>query len=298
MKDNIKKYFYRIIQIKKHIVIFNIMIDKIVKKPEINDSIKTIEEIVNNNYSISRYGDGEFKLIDGEDLLFQKYDKSLANRLKEILISNEEKHLVCIPKQIISTDWLNDRAKYFWDNYLSLNRYKLYKLIDNNKVYYDSFITRFYMDYKDKSQSKNILNNLKKIWYKKNVVMVEGEESRLGVGNDLFDECLSIERIICPKKNSYTKYKDILESVRNNVTKDKLILIALGPTATVLAYDLSKLGYTALDIGHVDIEYEWFLKKADRKIDIKNKYVGEVLNGNYSDAISDSRYLKQIISTI
>ena len=137
MKDNIKKCFYRIRGIKKHIVIFNIIMDKIVKKPEINDSIKTIEEIVNNNFSISRYGDGEFKLIYGEDLLFQKYDKNLSDRLKEILISNEEKHLVCIPKQIISTDWLNDRAKYFWDNYLSLNRYKLYKLIDNKKVYYD-----------------------------------------------------------------------------------------------------------------------------------------------------------------
>jgi hypothetical protein len=37
---------------------------------------------------------------------------------------------------------------------------------------------------------------------------------------------------------------------------DKLILIALGPTATVLAYDLAKKGYQAIDIGHLPSCYE------------------------------------------
>lgn len=32
----------------------------------------------------------------------------------------------------------------------------------------------------------------------------------------------------------------------------RLILIALGMTATVLAYDLSKAGFWAIDIGHID----------------------------------------------
>ena len=40
--------------------------------------------------------------------------------------------------------------------------------------------------------------------------------------------------------------------------KDKLFILALGPMATVLAYDLARLGYRALDLGHIDIEYEWF----------------------------------------
>jgi len=30
----------------------------------------------------------------------------------------------------------------------------------------------------------------------------------------------------------------------------------LGPTTTVLAYDLYKNGYQAIDIGHVDLEHE------------------------------------------
>ena len=47
--------------------------------------------------------------------------------------------------------------------------------------------------------------------------------------------------------------------IKQKLSKNKLILIALGPTATVLSYDLYKLGYHVIDIGHADIEYEWFL---------------------------------------
>lgn len=49
------------------------------------------------------------------------------------------------------------------------------------------------------------------------------------------------------------------------VNKAKLVLIALGHTATVLAYDLAEVGYQAIDIGHIDIEYEWFLMRAPKK---------------------------------
>lgn len=35
--------------------------------------------------------------------------------------------------------------------------------------------------------------------------------------------------------------------------------ILLDPTATVLAYDLAVQGFQAVDINHVDVEYEWFL---------------------------------------
>ena len=120
--------------------------------------------------------------------------------------------------------------------------------------------------------------------------------SRLGVGNNLFDNAKSIKRIICPSLNSFKVYNKILKSVKK--LKDKrLILIALGPTATILAFDLSILGYQAIDIGHVDIEYEWFLRKVKRKIQIKNKFVLEVRRTKYHfTKVNDSKYYKQIIS--
>lgn len=45
------------------------------------------------------------------------------------------------------------------------------------------------------------------------------------------------------------------------------------PDCHCLAYDLSKEGYRALDVGHVDTMYEWFLRKATKSIPIEGKIV-------------------------
>ena len=127
------------------------------------------------------------------------------------------------------------------------------------------------MDLADKSKVKEYFEEFKKVWNNKDVVFVEGKMSRLGVGNDLFNNCKSIKRIICPACNAFESYEKIIESCKK-LPKESLFIIALGPTATVLAYDLSKIGYRALDLGHIDIEYEWFLLKATKKIAIKNTY--------------------------
>ena len=57
--------------------------------------------------------------------------------------------------------------------------------------------------------------------------------------------------------------------------KNKLILSILGPTATVLAYDLAKEGYRILDIGQLDVEYGWFLLGTKKKCALKYKEVSE-----------------------
>ena len=95
------------------------------------------------------------------------------------------------------------------------------------------------------------------------------------MGNDLFNNTKSIKRILCPAVNAFNVYQKIINQVKK-IDKSNLILLALGPTSTVLAYDLDKLGYRAIDVGHIDIEYEWFLRNATKKIQINNKYVIEL----------------------
>jgi len=64
----------------------------------------------------------------------------------------------------------------------------------------------------------------------------------MGIGNDLFDGVSSLQRLICPSKNAFSHYTEILEKAKK-LGKDKLVLIALGPTATVLSYDLARAGF-------------------------------------------------------
>ena len=78
-----------------------------------------------------------------------------------------------------------------------------------------------------------------------------------------------------------------------------LVLVALGPTATVIALDLCNKGIQTIDIGHADIEYEWFLCHAQQKISIKNKFVNEAGDDPKDfEQINDPIYNSQIIDKI
>lgn len=298
MKKYLLKIYYSLLNIRDKIVIFynkNIISKK--KPPIVKDTDDTLDKIINDKCSISRFGDGEFSLIYGESLKFQPKNDELTKRLKEILISNKNNHIVCIPNVFTDINWATDKAKSYWNKYLGLNRGKIYRIIDINKEYYDTQVTRLYMDIKDKRKVEDRFKKIKKLWNGRNIVIVEGEKSRLGIGNDLFDNSKSIQRIICPAINAYEKYNEILKEVEKQ-NKSKLILIALGPTATVLAYDLSNSGYQAVDIGHIDIEYEWFLKGVKEKCPVKNKYIGEIDGGSEVEDTSSKKYLDEIIYCI
>ena len=185
----------------------------------------------------------------------------------------------------------------YWNNFYIHYKLKLLKVINKKKKYYSSAITRFFTDFKDRTTIPNYIKAFEKIWNNRDIIIVEGEKSRVGFGNDLFNNTKSIKRIICPAKQAFLVYDKILQSVLKN-SKDNLILISLGPTATVLAYDLSKLGYQAIDLGHCDIQYELFLRNATNNMRILYKLNNEFDAGRYVDELKDLNYESQIIAKI
>ncbi|MEJ8768820.1 SP_1767 family glycosyltransferase [Prevotella sp. HCN-7019] len=271
----------------------------ILRNLKIKSTGETIEYILKNKCSVSRYGDGEFDMIQGGSRGFQDQNIDLAIRLKNILVSDDTlNHIVCIPYTLKCTNHLRDYAYYFWKSYTERNYKRLLPLLNLNKIYYDAMISRFYMDYKDKNECGNVINQLKEIWKDRDVIIVEGCYTISGIGNDLYAGVKSLRRIICPAENSYSKYDEIIEAVRVSATKNDLILICLGMTATVLAYDLANDGYQAIDMGHLDVEYEWYLHKVEKKVKLPNRYVNEVNGGNKVQRCNDPVYLSQIIAEI
>lgn len=217
-----------------------------------------------------------------------------------MLQSNEENLLIGISDSINMNNLnkLTREFRYIFKNFVLRNKFSLLKVLDKNKQYYSANISRFYIYYKDRSHSLEYVKKLKNLWNNRDILIVEGEKTRLGIGNDLFNNTKSIQRILCPINNAFNVYDKIFNEVIKN-DKNKLILISLGPTATVLSYDLSKEGYQAIDIGHVDLEYEWFVRKVKRRTNIKSKYVNGVRNGKRNITnVKDENYYKQIISKI
>ena len=130
------------------------------------------------------------------------------------------------------------------------------------------------------------------------MLIVEGEYSRIGMGNDLMTCARSISRILCPFKNAWDKYEDILSTVLEKADRKALICISLGPCATILAYDLAKAGYQALDIGQIDNEYDWYVRGVKEREDIPGKLVAERPAGQKLEMDEETEYRKQIIARI
>lgn len=239
----------------------------------------TIKEIINNKKSVSRFGDGEYRLLTKEHgIYFQELGDHLAERLNEVLKSELPNHLVCIPASFSRQKNLKRHVKVHWLGFINLKGMAIAAATPRHKTYGDSLISRFYMDYRVKKNVPYKVQLLKQIWDKQDVLFIEGELSRLGVGNDFFSNAKSVQRILCPTKNAFEKYEEILKSAKN-YGEGKLIIAALGPTATVLAHDLARENYWALDLGHIDIEYSWYQQSAISKVPVEGKKSAEISEG-------------------
>lgn len=109
-----------------------------------------------------------------------------------------------------------------------------------------------------------------------------------------WDNARSVQRIVCPPANAWQVYDQILKACLE-LGKDRLFLVSLGSTAKALASDLVEQGYRVIDIGNLDMEYEWFLRKADQKEAIpKHSVIGRRAN----EEAGYQEYLKQICCLI
>ena len=178
-----------------------------------------MNEIIINNKSISRFGDGEFGLIFGYDIGFQKYNEKLSKKLLEVLNSNENNLLIGIniKTNLKEIEKMTDNSKKYYFNWIENNKVNIVEILNISKKYYSSYISRFYLEYKNKNKISDYIKILKKIWEKKNILIIEGQKTRFGVGNNLINNSNSIKRIICPTLNAFNVYDKIInETIKIN----------------------------------------------------------------------------------
>ncbi len=268
--------------------------------PRILPVDETLETIITSSRSICRFGDGEFACISGKlrANFTSRYYERLSIRLREVLLSDRDDVMIAL------ADNYGDLSRYIPSSRREIRSYMTREirndheaLLNEKRQYYNAYVTRPFMFlYDDKDALIAYFERFKRLWDNRDVVMIEGCNTGFGVGNDLLEGCNSIRRIIIPAKDAFEKYEEIYETA---ITLDEscLYLIAAGPVATVLAYDLAVSGRQAVDIGHLDIEYEW-MKKGEYRTPIPNKYVNEVFGGIAPEPIVDDTYERQILKRI
>lgn len=215
----------------------------------------TIDQIVNENYSLARFGDGEYACMTGSmrnktsglnhcNILIQKRLISVFNsELENLLIG-------IIPSPSVPYGDYLVKEKYYWNEYVyTLHYKKILKLLNFFRVYTDSTIFLKPMRINTILQD-DYFNKIKKIWSNREVCFVTSKKGRLDINHSLFDNVKFKHLIDTPYENAFDKYDDIfMECMNQNI--NTLFLLSAGFTATLLAYDLTKKGYQAIDIGHI-----------------------------------------------
>ncbi|QDY41885.1 GT-D fold domain-containing glycosyltransferase [Candidatus Pantoea soli] len=264
---------------------------------------QTIDLLLNNDrLSLARYGDGELEMTLFKNIGFQAFDERLSIRLKEILRRGTRATrpcLICMPDAFRGTANMRFGSALFWFFHKAFFFRHYEHLLKKDYCYGNTSVTRPYHDYKDKQQAVRVFNKFRQLFSDKKILIVEGSGTRLGMGNDLLAGAREIKRITTLNRNAFSVYNDLYSTVLAHARHYDLVLMSLGPTATVLAYDLSQHGIRCIDSGHIDIEYEWMRSAARTKVQVAGKNVNEVgvlLDDDRRD--SDLLYRSQVLQHV
>jgi len=188
--------------------------------------------------SLARYGDGEFHLCHGRSAKAQIANPVLRGRLCDIL-QDPGGCLVGIPNLHSDTP-----KAAFWAPFAQ------HHSLLAQRSYGSSFVTR--PDSAPWIDIPDYWARLSSLWEGQDVTLVRGESAKALQASDLTG-ARTVTVVNCPKRNAFGQYAQILARVGTPARA----LLCLGPTATVLAVDLSHLGVHAIDLGHVAL----FLRK-------------------------------------
>lgn len=184
---------------------------------------------------IARYGDGELNLALGGTCIFQRPNAVLAGELRKILIRPRPNLVVCIPN-------IEAPTKLAWRNYGTPRYVSLY---DQKMIYGSAFISR--PDSAPWIDNESYWERLERLWRGKNVTLVAGTDVSLRPEQI---DAKSLRIIRGPAEDAFSQIDRIDEQIG---TPDGPVLLCLGPTATVLAWRLSRRKVQGLDLGHVGL---------------------------------------------
>ena len=186
--------------------------------------------------SIARYGDGELKMALGRSACAQAADPRLAKILRTILADTSGDCLPCIPNIAVKT-----AKDPFWTQYRAGQYTRLYTA---KGPYGSAFVSR--PDSAPWIDTEDYWASVSELWNDREVVLVRGSGKSLKFGD--LHGAAKVQEILCTPQNAFVYFDELVEMLKG---EKRRVLLCLGPTATALAWELSKTGVHALDLGHV-----------------------------------------------
>jgi len=210
---------------------------------------ETIQLCVEQKKSIIRFGDGEFNMLRGLDISYQRNHPELKRLLeatiKEYLNSLEKcPYILCMPGDFLKCSGfkLLKRQTYFrsW----SPSRRYFNQHFDFPITYGDAFL--FATEYQ---------NIYPQIWTKSDIshiVFVNPSEAAFNEFNSTVSCRVSFVPI--PSENAFSQMDNILDEIKKTIGSEAqattMVLTSAGPCGKALVFALSMQGFRAIDTGH------------------------------------------------
>ncbi len=219
--------------------------------PEVLGERESIDLIVKENVSVGRFGDGEFRVCRNKSCITQSASQDLTRRLNEVLHSEILGFYAAIPRLIADDPNMAANYKHIqirnWRTTWSLRKEGLPRM--------STFLSRLDMRVWSHSEYADYIRAVKSIWHNLDVVLVTNKEThRISLACDMLDNVKSLHFVQTPNESAYDNYAEILRNTKR-FPAGHLFLLSCGSAATVLAYDLHKIGRRAVDIGNLILLY-------------------------------------------
>lgn len=207
------------------------------------DEWKTLEYIESGG-SIGRFGDGELRWMTGAKHAYNTQNKEVREKLIKILKGNHENYIPCIPTIFgESLDHIKEGHGswvIFKKNYG--NKVKRWLKAD---LYGSAFISR--MDCIPSLKTPEYFERWKNITKGKRTIGISGKHFSLKEYKDLF----KIDKEL--KVSSTDAWNDT--GILKEVKKCDIVILSCGFAATIWAYEISKKGIQAIDVGKLGRGY-------------------------------------------
>lgn len=212
---------------------------------------QTLGRIHDERLSLARFGDGELMQVTISDynIGFQRNTPELQQDLIKALDPDwlaPGRVMVTLPPPFTGNlHWLGVWIK-IWA--------KTRALIHDDKIYGDTLISRpkFFQ-----SEGDAGIAQWRRLWSGRPVLVVTGQGSRFDLLPALFDSVAKVDFLHTVPVHAYSEIDSILGRILDSVAPDTLVLLSLGPTATILAHRLAAAGVQALDLGHISASYNF-----------------------------------------
>jgi hypothetical protein len=203
--------------------------------PAVHNEFETLAKL-KQGFSIARFGDGEFKMMDGAGYVREPPNAKLANELRNVL---RTPHKMCL-RGIPTFDSRSPKFKT-WVKHTA----RFTRLMRKTKgPFYSAFISR--PDSAPWIRNREFALEFVKLWEGKRVAVLcepdSGTLRALGLSSPAM-----FEHIECPHSEAYARIDEFEKKLIRN--GPEIVILSCGMTATCLANRLVRHGIQAIDFG-------------------------------------------------